>query len=59
MSVVSFKRGDFVIRKECFCIIEKVHYEMEPPSVTVRVLHNNDIIGTEFKYLKKPTVKTK
>ena len=56
MNHKEFNKGDYVIRKGCFCVIEKIHYEMDPPSVTVRVLHNNDKIGTEFKYLTKPIV---
>ena len=52
-----FKKGDVVIRKGCFCVIQKIQFEMDPPSVTVKLLHNNDEIGTEFKYLLKPNVR--
>ena len=53
----NMKNDDYAIRKGYLCIIKKIHYDMDPPSITVKMVHNNNEIGTEFKYLKKPIVK--
>ena len=55
-SYKGFQKGDIAVRKGRLCIITKIHWETNPPSVTVKMQDNNAEVGTEFEYLQRPTV---
>ena len=45
--------GDKAMRKGELCTITAIHFEMDPPSVTVKMENNGNEVGTEFSYLVK------
>lgn len=45
--------GDKAKRKGQLCTITKIHFETDPPSVTVKMDDNGNEVGTEFEYLEK------
>ena len=47
-----FEEGSYASRKGRLCYIKKIHFEMNPPSVTVQMMDNNTQVGTEFEYIK-------
>lgn len=51
-----FKKGDFAVRKGRLCSIIKIHWETNPPSVTVKMQDDGNEVGTEFDRLQKPSV---
>ena len=55
MIIGTLKRGDYVVRSGDICTITKIHFETEPPSLTVKMLHNGQEVGTEAAKLQKPT----
>ena len=46
-----FHEGSYAVRKGRLCIITKIHFEMNPPSVTVKMIDNNAEVNTEFTKL--------
>ena len=51
-----FQKGDIAVRKGRLCTIIKIHWETNPPSVTVKMQDNAAEVNTEFNRLEKPTV---
>jgi len=51
-SYQGFVEGSFAARKGRICFIKKIHFEMDPPSVTVQMLDNDTEVGTEFNKLQ-------
>ena len=53
MSSTNWKVGDKAIRKGRECEIIHIDHSTEPVSLTVRMLDDNNEIGTEFSRLSK------
>ena len=53
-----FRKGDIAVRKGRLCTIMKIHWETNPPSVTVKMQDDGNEVGTEFNRLDKPSVCT-
>ena len=51
-----FRKGDIAVRKGRLCTIMKIHWETNPPSVTVKMQDDGNEVGTEFNRLDKPSV---
>lgn len=51
-SHLGFEEGGYAARKGRLCLIKKIHFEMEPPSVTVKMMDNDCEVGTEFDRLQ-------
>jgi len=50
-----WKVGDYAIRKNRLCQILKIHFDEHPPHVSVRMLDDDNEIGTEFSKLRHAT----
>mmetsp|Transcript_28537 Transcript_28537/g.45119 ORF Transcript_28537/g.45119 Transcript_28537/m.45119 type:complete len:484 (+) Transcript_28537:32-1483(+) len=50
-----FGRGDIAVRKGRLCKIMKIHWETNPPSVTVKMEDDANEVNTEFDRLHRPT----
>lgn len=53
MSQNTWKVGDKAIRKDRPCEIVHIDYSTEPVSLTVRMLDDNNVVGTEFSRISK------
>jgi hypothetical protein len=54
-SYEGWKVGDYALRKNRLCRIQKIHFDEYPPHVTVQMLDDNNEIGTEFNKLTRVT----
>lgn len=56
LSYNGFSKGDIAVRKGRLCTIMKIHWETNPPSVTVKMQDDGNEVGTEFNRLDKASV---
>merc|ERR1712113_324271 len=51
-SYQGYQAGDYTSRKGRLCRIKRIHFETNPPAVTVLMMDTNTEVGTEFDRLK-------
>jgi len=50
-----WKVGDLAVRKSRLCRVKKIHFDENPPHVTVEMLDDDNEVGTEFSKLRHAT----